>query len=240
MARMQDADPGAAARPPGGVAVCVRGLAHRYGTGEAATPVLSGVELDLPAGGYVALRGPSGAGKSTLLALIGGLEPLQAGSVRVGDDEVGAMRGRSLAGYRSRVVGFVFQHYGLMEVLTARENVMLALSLAGSPIAERRGRADSLLDAVGLGARAHHRPAQLSGGERQRVAIARALANRPQLVLADEPTGNLDEESTERVLDLLSELRRQSGCTLLVVTHDPAVAARAQAVVHVRDGRIAA
>ena len=234
------ADSATVASDTGGVAVVARSVDHAYGRGPHAVQVLRGLEMDIPAGGYVALRGPSGAGKSTLLALIGGLDPLQSGSLRVGDDELRGLRGRRLAGYRRRTVGFVFQHYGLVEVLTARENVMLALSLAGGRPGDRRARADALLGAVGLSGRAGHRPSQLSGGERQRVAVARALANEPRLLLADEPTGNLDGESAARVLDLLTEVRARTGCTLLVVTHDPNVAARADRVLGVRDGRVAA
>ena len=224
----------------GGVAIHACGMRHTYGRGDRAVRVLDGLDLEISGGEYVALRGPSGAGKSTLLALIGGLDTLQGGSVRVGEEELLGLRGRRLAAYRRRVVGFVFQHYGLVDVLTARENVMLALSLTPGGAGDRRGRADALLEAVGLAGRLHHRPAELSGGERQRVAIARALANEPQLLLADEPTGNLDEEATARVLDLLGDVRDRTGCTLLVVTHDPYVAARADVVLHVRDGRIAA
>jgi putative ABC transport system ATP-binding protein len=224
----------------GGVAVVARGLAHRYGRGRAAVEVLRDVDLDVPAGAHVALRGPSGAGKSTLLCLLGGLEPLQRGALSIGGADLHSLRGSGLAAFRRTTVGFVFQHFGLVDMLSARENVMLALALARMPGARRRQRADELLDAVGLADRAAHRPPNLSGGERQRVAIARALANAPRLLLADEPTGNLDEASTERVLDLLDAVRRERGCTLLVVTHEPAVAERADTVLRLRDGRIAA
>ena len=224
----------------GGVAVVARAVEHRYGRGRTSVCVLQGVDLDVPAGAYVALRGPSGAGKSTLLGLVGGLERLQAGALSVGGIELQALRGARLADFRRTTVGFVFQHFGLVDMLSARENVMLALSLARVPAAQRRQRADELLDAVGLADRAGHRPPQLSGGERQRVAIARALANRPRLLLADEPTGNLDEAATERLLDLLDRVRREHGCTLLVVTHEPAVAERADTVLRLRDGRVAA
>jgi putative ABC transport system ATP-binding protein len=224
----------------GGVAVVARGLQHRYGRGRAAVQVLCGVDLEVPAGAHVALKGPSGAGKSTLLSLVGGLEPPQEGTLSVGGAELHGLRGANLAAFRRTTVGFVFQHFGLVDVLSARENIVLALALARVAPAQRRARADALLDAVGLTERATHRPPQLSGGERQRVAIARALANEPRLLLADEPTGNLDEESTQRILDLLDAVRRAHGCTLLVVTHEPAVAERAEAVLRLRDGRIAA
>jgi putative ABC transport system ATP-binding protein len=189
--------------------------------------VLRGVDLDIEAGGHLALTGASGAGKSTLLALVGGLERPQRGELVVGGEELSQLRGDALSDYRRRTVGFVFQHFGLVQVLTARENLELALALAGVPRDAREARADSLLGQVGLGARGDHRPAQLSGGEQQRVAIARALCHRPRLLLADEPTGNLDEDASAMVLELLERLRSESGCTLVVVTHNPAVAARA-------------
>ncbi len=219
-----------------GAAVSARGVVHTYGRGARAVPVLRGVDLDIPAGGHVALQGPSGAGKSTLLSLLGGLEAPRQGELRVGDVDLRSLRGGRLAAYRRVLVGFVFQHFGLVEVLTARENVMLALSLAGAPPRQRRRRADEMLGAVGLSHRADHRPAQLSGGEQQRVAIARALANQPRLLLADEPTGNLDEESTERVLALLDDAVANHGCTLVVVTHNPLVARRAGVRLQLRDG----
>ena len=222
--------------PLGGVAIRARGLTHTYGRGGRAVPVLRGVDLDIAAGSHVALQGASGAGKSTLLSLLGGLEPPRGGELRVGDVDVRGLRGRELAAYRRTVVGFVFQHFGLVEVLTARENLMLAMSLTGVPPRQRGRRADDMLAAVGLAHRAGHRPGQLSGGEQQRVAIARALANRPRLLLADEPTGNLDEESTGRVLELLQRVVVERGCTLVVVTHNPLVAHWAGVRLQLRDG----
>jgi putative ABC transport system ATP-binding protein len=234
---MQHVDAGAPAPSrlaAGGVAIRARGLVHAYGRG--AVRVLRGVDLDIAPGSHVALQGPSGAGKSTLLSLLGGLEPPRTGELRVGDVDLRGLRGGRLAAYRREVVGFVFQHFGLVDVLTARENLMLAMSLAGVPPAQRRRRADALLAAVGLADRAAHRPAQLSGGEQQRVAIARALVNQPRLLLADEPTGNLDEEATERALALLDDVVAERGCTLVVVTHNPRVAERAHLRLHLRDG----
>jgi putative ABC transport system ATP-binding protein len=213
--------------PGGGAAIRIRGLEHEYGSGTHRLQVLRGVDLDVESGGHLALTGRSGAGKSTLLALVGGLERPQRGELRVDGEDLARLRGDALSGYRRRTVGFVFQHFGLVQVLTARENLELALSLSGVPRAERGARADALLVEVGLLDRAGHRPAQLSGGEQQRVAIARALAHRPRLLLADEPTGNLDEEASAMVLELLERLRAETGCTLVVVTHNPAVAARA-------------
>ena len=208
--------------------VRVRGLTHRYGTGAAALTILCNVDMDVPAGGYAAVTGVSGAGKSTLLSILGGLEPVQEGSVCVGGEDVGSLRGRDLARFRRSRVGFVFQDFGLLSMLTARENVELALTLSGVPRRERRGQAEQLLSEVGLAARAGHRPHKLSGGELQRVAMARALANRPAVLLADEPTGNLDEDSACLVMDLLERLRAERGCTLVVVTHNHELAARAE------------
>ena len=200
--------------------------------------MLRGVDLEVPAGGYICLSGPSGAGKSTLLAVLGGLDPPQAGEVKVGDVDLSQLGGDDLAAYRRSTVGFVFQHFGLLETLSARENVELACTLAGVPPRERSARAQELLAAVGLTERAGHRPGELSGGESQRVAIARALANRPRLVLADEPTGNLDHDSAMRVIELLEGLQGETGCTLVLVTHNPTLAARAPQSLRLRDGGV--
>jgi putative ABC transport system ATP-binding protein len=224
----------------GGVAISVRGLTHRYPSPDGALEVLSDIELEVPGGGNVAVTGPSGAGKSTLLSVLGGLERLQEGAAVVGGVDLAGLEGDELAAYRRATVGFVFQHFGLLEALTAAENVELAGTLAGVRRAARRARASELLHAVGLAHRAGHQPLQLSGGERQRVAIARALANRPRLLLADEPTGNLDEDSAATVIDLLEQLRAERGCTLLVVTHNRALAARAPLCVSLAQGRRAA
>jgi putative ABC transport system ATP-binding protein len=218
--------------------VRVRGLTHRYGAGESALTVLCGVDMEVPPGGYAAVTGVSGAGKSTLLSILGGLEAVQEGTVVVGGEDVTALRGRELARFRRARVGFVFQDFGLLTMLTARENIELALTLSGVARPERRGQAEELLAEVGLAARAGHRPPKLSGGELQRVAIARALANRPAVLLADEPTGNLDEDSAFRVLELLEELRRERGCTLVVVTHNLELAARADQRFRLSRGRL--
>jgi putative ABC transport system ATP-binding protein len=216
----------------------VRGLTHRYGVGAGSLTILCDAEMDVPAGGYTAVTGVSGAGKSTLLSILGGLEPVQQGSVCVAGEDLAALRGRELARFRRARVGFVFQDFGLLTMLTARENVELALTLTGVPRGARKAQADGLLDEVGLAARATHRPPQLSGGELQRVAIARALANRPAVLLADEPTGNLDEDSAVRVLELLERLRAERGCTLVVVTHNPELAGRAQQRLRLSRGRL--
>jgi putative ABC transport system ATP-binding protein len=210
-----------------GAAVEVRGLSHRFRTREGPLSILDRVTFTLEAGSYVALTGASGAGKSTLLGLLGGLDAPQEGGITVLGRELSGLRGNRLAAYRREVVGFVFQHFGLLEALTAMENVELAGTLARLPRRARRRRAEMLLEAVGLAERGAHRPPELSGGERQRVAIARALMNEPRLLLADEPTGNLDDDSTERVVSLLESLPVEHACTLVLVTHDRALARRA-------------
>ena len=217
-----------------GAAVEIAGLHHRYGE----LTVLNGIELRIEAGAYVAVMGRSGAGKSTLLSLIGGLEPVQEGTIRVDGEPLEQMRRSTLAAYRRLRVGFIFQHFGLLDALSALENVELALSIGAGPRPDRRRRALDLLDQLGLADRGSHRPAALSGGERQRVAIARALANRPQLLLADEPTGNLDDETAVQILDVLDRARAAAGCTLIVVTHEQAVAARADRRLVVARGRL--
>jgi len=192
----------------------------------------------VPAGGYASLIGASGAGKTTLLAILGGLEPPQRGSVLVGDIDLASLKGDGLARYRRTTVGFVFQHFGLIGTLSAMENVELASILTCLPRRARRARTLALLHAVGLGQRTTHKPGELSGGERQRVAIARALANEPRLILADEPTGNLDEASARGVIELLEQLHAERGCTVLVVTHNRAIACRASQQIALTRGRI--
>lgn len=219
--------------------VSVRGLSHCYGEGPAALPVLCGLDMELEPGGYAAVTGVSGAGKSTLLAILGGLEPVQQGRVLVAGVDVSRLGGGELARFRRQRIGFVFQDFGLLTMLSARENVEVALALARVPRCDRRKQADRLLAEVGLADRATHRPAHLSGGELQRVAMARALANNPPVLLADEPTGNLDECSAGRVMDLLERLREERGCTLVVITHNPELAARADHRLRLSRGRLA-
>ena len=193
--------------------------------------MIDDLDLDVADGEFVAFVGRSGAGKTTLLSLIGGLDRIQAGSIVVGTTRLHEASGDSLAAFRRSTIGFVFQDYGLVPTLTALENVELAATFAGRRPAERRDRARSILAAVGLADRVDHRPAQLSGGESQRVAIARSLINEPAVLLADEPTGNLDGASAATVLDLLRAVHRERGCTLIVVTHSDTVAAQADRVV---------
>ena len=231
-------DPSAAPRSTEAASIDVRRLHHAYRKGDRSLIVLDGLDLSVEAGGYLAVTGPSGAGKSTLLSLLGGLERPQAGDVVVAGVNVAGLAGDELASYRRTTVGFVFQHFGLLEALSATENVELACTLAGVGRPERRARADHLLAAVGLASRSAHRPHELSGGERQRVAIARAMANRPSLLLADEPTGNLDEDSAGKVLGLLEDIHAEGGCTVVVVTHNARVAARASTRFDLRHGRL--
>jgi predicted ABC-type transport system involved in lysophospholipase L1 biosynthesis ATPase subunit len=222
-----------------GAAISVTSLGHRFRTSDGDLVVLDALDLDVPAGGYVAIMGSSGAGKSTLLSVLGGLESPQAGEVVVGGTDLRHLKRSELAAFRRATVGFVFQHFGLLDTLSALENVSLARGLGGERARRSRRRAAELLELVGLAHRLTHTPAHLSGGERQRVAIARALANEPRLVLADEPTGNLDEDSSDRVIELLERLPSQQGCTLVIVTHDRRVAHRATRCFRLRDGRLA-
>ncbi len=213
------------------------GIRKRLRSGDGMVEILRGIDLDVDRGESVAVVGPSGSGKSTLLGLIAGLDAPSEGSVHVGDTDLARLDEDGLARLRGERIGFVFQSFHLIPTLTALENVMVPLELAGDAAAESTARA--ILDRVGLARRAGHYPAQLSGGEQQRVALARALARGPEVVLADEPTGNLDAATGRQVIELLLELHRERGTTLVLVTHDPAVAARSSRVVELRDGLIA-
>jgi putative ABC transport system ATP-binding protein len=214
----------------------LRALTKRLPSGGRDLTILDRVDLSIHPGEFVAVLGPSGSGKSTLLALMAGLDRPTAGEVRIDGAPIHDLSEDQLALLRRRSIGFVFQSFQLLGNLTARENVLLPLELLARPGAGRR--ADELLAAVGLTERGHHYPSQLSGGEQQRVALARAFAARPPILLADEPTGNLDGSTGRLILEVLSELRRESGTTLVLVTHDPAVAGLADRLVHLRDGRI--
>jgi putative ABC transport system ATP-binding protein len=218
--------------------ISLRALARQYHVGRTDVAALSGVDLTVPRGEFTALVGPSGSGKSTLLNLIGGLDRPTSGEILVDGLSLGTASEPQLVQYRRACVGFIFQSFNLLPTFSAVENVESPMVLAEVPRGERRTRAVSLLESVGLGPRAAHKPNELSGGEKQRVAIARALANRPSLLLADEPTGNLDSKTGAAVLDLLCGLVRQNGVTLIMVTHDLEVAARADRTIHLRDGSI--
>jgi putative ABC transport system ATP-binding protein len=216
--------------------ISVRGLAMRLTSGGRPVDVLSDITLHVPARQFLAVAGPSGSGKSTLLGLIAGLDRPTAGTVVVAGADLTTMSEDALARFRRDTIGYIFQAFHLIPTLTAVENVAVPLELAGEPGALARARL--LLAEVGLAERAHHYPVQLSGGEQQRVAVARAVARRPPVLLADEPTGNLDSATGKHIIDLLLSLNRNLGSTLVLVTHDPALAAHADRVVTLRDGRI--
>ncbi|HKQ46785.1 MAG TPA: ABC transporter ATP-binding protein [Phycisphaerae bacterium] len=214
----------------------LRGVRKVYQKDRIDIPVLEGLNLDIRAGEFVVLMGPSGSGKSTLLHLIGGLDSPTAGSVRVGDARLEAMSERERTSWRSRHVGFIFQMYHLVPVLTAAQNVELPLLLFKMSSAERHERVETALNVVGLADRMDHRPNQLSGGQEQRVAIARAIVTDPDVILADEPTGDLDAKTSEEILNLLNVLNTDMGKTILMVTHDPRAASHGQRTVHLDKG----
>ena len=218
--------------------ISVRGLGMRLESGGRPVDVLTDVSLDVPARQFLAIAGPSGSGKSTLLGLIAGLDRPTAGRIVVSGVELTGLGEDALARFRRGAIGYVFQSFHLIQTLTALENVAVPMELSGD--ADALERAGALLREVGLGERAQHYPVQLSGGEQQRVAVARAVSRRPTLLLADEPTGNLDSATGKQIIDLLVALNRNLGSTLVLVTHDPALAALADRVVTLRDGRVAA
>jgi len=214
----------------------VRDVVMRLASGDRSVTILDGITLEIARGECVAITGPSGSGKSTLLGLIAGLDTPTSGTIEVDKVELVGLDEDALARFRRDRIGFVFQSYHLIPTLTAAENVAIPLELAGEP--DAHGRALALLEEVGLGARGHHYPVQLSGGEQQRVALARAVARTPPLLLADEPTGNLDSATGATIIELLLALNRDRGSTLVLVTHDPALAAHADRQISLRDGRI--
>ena len=228
---------GADAIPAAGSAIRIADARLRLGSEASAVQVLDGLSIEVPRGISLGVVGPSGSGKTTLLMVVTGLERVDTGTVEVLDADLGAMSEDEVAAFRGRSVGIVFQSFHLIPNMTALENVAVPLELAGA--ADAFERAEAELRAVGLGERIGHYPGQLSGGEQQRVAIARALAPRPPLVVADEPTGNLDGQTGEQVAQLLFEQTRRRGTTLVLVTHDPELAARCDRQVSVRAGRIA-
>ncbi|MFM1936124.1 MAG: transporter ATP-binding protein YtrE [Planctomycetota bacterium] len=219
-------------------AIECRGLRKDYARGGQVIHTLMDVDLSIEAGGFVALMGPSGSGKTTLLNLLAGIDRPTAGSVRVDGTDIATLGRSQLAAWRSTAVGYVFQLYNLVPVLTAYENVELPLLLHPLGRSERHRRVAEALELVGLADRHSHLPRQLSGGQEQRVAIARAIVTRPRMLLADEPTGDLDRESADQVMDLLARLNRELGQTLVMVTHDPATAARSARTVRLDKGRI--
>jgi putative ABC transport system ATP-binding protein len=209
-----------------------------YRQGSTAIHALDGIDLHIAQGEFIAIMGPSGSGKSTLLNVLGGLDRPDSGRYRLAQDEISALDDDAASDVRNRRIGFVFQSFHLLPRLTVLENVLLPQRYARAPDPEASDRARALLDRIGLGKRLDHLPGQLSGGQLQRAAIARALLNEPDLLLADEPTGNLDSNSAADVMALLRELHA-GGQTLVLVTHDPAIAASAQRTIHLRDGRVA-
>jgi putative ABC transport system ATP-binding protein len=218
------------------IVLSLAGVGRRLPSGERMLTILDDISLDVRRGEFVAVLGPSGSGKSTLLALMAGLDRPSSGEVSFEGQRIDRLSEDRLAILRRHKIGFVFQSFQLLGNLTARENVMLPMELLS--LSRARQRANELLDAVGLSERGHHYPSQLSGGEQQRVALARAFAPRPALLLADEPTGNLDGATGRLVLDILVEMRAKEGATLVLVTHDPAVAELADRRIHLLDGRI--
>ncbi len=220
--------------------IAARGLTKTYRLGQVDVPALRGVDTTVDAGEFVAIVGPSGSGKSTLMHILGCLDTATAGSYHLDGEDVSRFAGKRLAQVRNRKVGFVFQTFNLMPRLNVEENVALPLKYRGGvPRSERRERARALLERLGLSHRIGHRPDELSGGERQRVAIARALVGSPAILMADEPTGNLDSHAGAEVLATIEELHRD-GHTIVMVTHDADVAARAQRTIHIADGRVVA
>jgi putative ABC transport system ATP-binding protein len=220
------------------VIVSVRGVKRLYTMGNERVWALAGVDLDIHRGEYLSIMGPSGSGKSTLFNIIGGLDRPTEGEVVIDGAKMSELNDRQIAYLRCHRVGFVFQTFNLLGVMTAAENVMLPMTLAGVPDAEARQKARRLLETVGLGERFDHRPEELSGGQQQRVAIARSLANDPAIILADEPTGNLDLKTGEQIIGQLQALRDEVGVTIISATHDHKMLAASNRVVYLTDGKI--
>ena len=218
--------------------VRLRSVAKDYKRGAETVHVLHQLDLDIPSGDFLALMGPSGSGKSTLLNLIGGLDRPSSGTIEIAGERTDSLSDGQLGKWRANHVGFVFQMYNLLPVLTAERNVELPLLLTSLSSGERRKRVESALKLVGLSDRGKHKPRELSGGQEQRVGIARAIVSDPTLLLCDEPTGDLDRKSGDEILDLLQALNQQQGKTIIMVTHDPHAAARAKHVLHLNKGQL--
>jgi putative ABC transport system ATP-binding protein len=214
-------------------------LGKIYGSGETKVEALHSVNIHITRGDYIAIVGPSGSGKSTFMNILGCLDKCSSGKLFIEGVDVSKLSENELARIRREKIGFIFQKYNLLSTLTALENVELSMSFAGVHLKERVSRAEKLLELVGLAHRLKHKPSELSGGEQQRVAIARALANNPSIVLADEPTGNVDTRGGNRIMDILEEINK-AGETVIVVTHDPSIAKRAKWVIQIRDGVVSA
>ncbi len=212
-------------------------LTKTYGTGDTRVEALRDVSISIDRGEYITIIGPSGSGKSTFMNLLGCLDTPSAGKLYIDNTDVSQLREDDLSRIRRRKIGFVFQKYNLIPTLNALENVMLGMSFAGVRYQQRVQQATRLLDMVDLSKRIKHKPSELSGGEQQRVAIARALANNPSIILADEPTGNVDTAGGNRIMDIFEDINTK-GETIIVVTHDPAVARRAQRILHIQDGEV--
>jgi putative ABC transport system ATP-binding protein len=217
--------------------ILIRNLRKVYRVGEVDVEALRGVDLDVPKGEFLAIVGPSGSGKSTLFNIIGGLTPPTSGQVRVADEDLAALSDGGRTRLRKRTVGFVFQKFNLMPNLSARDNIALARYIGGGP-PETDPEFQNVLQLLGIDKRLDHRPNALSGGEQQRVAVARAIVNHPAILLADEPTGNLDSANSAAVLNILKDLNKRLGQTVLMITHNPEAAAYADRTVHMRDGQI--
>ena len=236
---LETADPTPPPAPPAPIVLSAKDLAKVYGEGSTAVRALDGASIEVRKGEIVAIMGPSGSGKSTMLHLLGALETPSSGRIGLGGERYDGLDDAGLTRIRRDRIGFVFQFFNLLPSLSAEENVMLPALIAGDPGNGARSRSRELLELVGLGARVGHLPSELSGGEQQRVSIARALLREPELILADEPTGNLDSRSSAEILALMRDLSDSQDQTLVMVTHDPGAAAIADRVVFLRDGRVA-